>query len=48
MIRNNIPSVAIIIFIALFIVFQITSPSFLYDNDGALRNFGIGSKNKTI
>ena len=41
LIRNNITSVAIVIFLILFVVFQITSPSFLYDNDGALRKFNI-------
>ena len=48
LIRNNITSVSIVIFLILFVVFQITSPSFLYDNDGALRKFGIGRKNKTV
>ncbi len=48
LIRNNITSVAIVIFLILFVIFQITSPSFLYDNDGALRKFGIGKKNKTV
>ena len=48
LIRNNMTSVAIVIFLVLFVIFQITSFSFLYDNDGALRKFGIGRKNKTV
>ncbi len=48
LIRNNVASFAIVLFIVLFIIFQITSPSFLYDSDGGLRVFGLGTKKKTI
>jgi len=47
-IRRNITSIAIIIFIALFCAIQIYSPSFLYNEDGSLREFGIGYKKKTV
>ena len=47
-IRRNITSIAIIIFIALFCAIQIYSPSFLYNEDGSLREFGIGYNKKTI
>jgi len=47
-VRNNKSSFAIILFIMFFVIFQLTEPSFLYDNNGALRQFGLGMKNKTI
>jgi len=47
-IRNNITSISILIFITLFIIVQYLQPAFLYDRDGALREFGLGKKNKTI
>jgi len=47
-IRNNITSIAIIIFIILFTIIQIIEPAFLYDRDGGFRIFGIGKQKKTI
>ena len=47
-IRRNITSVAIIVFIILFCIIQFIEPAFLYDNDGSLRRFGLGSQKKTI
>ena len=47
-IRRNITSVSIIVFIILFCIIQLVEPAFLYDNDGSLRQFGIGSKKKTV
>ena len=47
-IRNNITLVSIIIFAIVFIVTQVMKPGFLYNNDGSVREFGIGYKNKTI
>ena len=47
-IRNNIPLVSIIIFIILFSLVQLYKPLFLYNQDGSIRSFGIGYKNKTI
>ena len=46
--RNNTTLVAIIIFLAIFSVVQLLKPSFLYNKDGSLREFGVGYKNKTI
>jgi hypothetical protein len=46
--RNNVTLVAIILFVIIFIIIQIIKPSFLYKNDGSLREFGVGYKNKTI
>lgn len=47
-IRQNTNLVAIILFIIIFIFIQIIKPSFLYNKDGSLREFGVGYKNKTI
>ena len=47
-VRNNKSSFAIILFVMFFVIFQLSEPSFLYDNNGALRQFGLGMKNKTI
>ena len=47
-IRENVTLTSTILFIILFIIIQIIKPSFLYNKDGSLREFGIGYKNKTI
>ncbi len=47
-INKNIPLVSIIIFIIIFGITQIMKPAFFYNNDGSIREFGIGYKNKTI
>jgi hypothetical protein len=47
-IRKNVPLVSIILFIIIFGSIQILKPSFLYNKDGSLREFGVGYKNKTI
>lgn len=47
-VRNNKASFAILLFIMFFVLFQLSEPAFLYDNDGALRQFGLGMKKKTI
>jgi len=46
--RNNIPLVSILLFISIFALAQILKPAFLYKNDGSIREFGVGYKNKTI
>jgi len=46
--RNNITLVSIVIFLLVFGLVQMMKPSFLYNNDGSLRDFGVGYKNKTI
>lgn len=47
-IRNNPVLVSIILFLTLFIIFQLLKPGFLYNKEGSLRKFGIGYRNKTI
>ena len=47
-IRKNVPLVSILLFIIIFGGIQMLKPSFLYNKDGSLREFGVGYKNKTI
>ena len=47
-IDNNVTLVAIIIFLSIYVIVNLTKPSFLYKKDGTLREFGIGYKEKTI
>jgi len=47
-IRRNITSVAIVIFVVIFCLVQVYAPSFIYNEDGSLRQFGIGYKKKTV
>jgi hypothetical protein len=46
--KNNITLVSIFIFLTIFGIIQTAQPSFLYANDGSIREFGIGYRNKTI
>jgi len=47
-IRNNTTSIAIVIFCMIFFIIQLVKPSILYEKNGSLRQFGIGTKKKTI
>lgn len=47
-VKNNINLFAISIFLIVFILIQYFRPGFLYNNDGSLRQFGIGRKRETI
>ena len=47
-IRKNINSFSIIIFLLSFLLLNYAQPGFLYNNDGTLRVFGLGSKRKTV
>jgi len=47
-VRNNTAGVAIFVYIIVFMLIQYTNPSFLYNEDGSLREFGIGYSSKTI
>jgi len=48
LIEKNSIFTAIILYLILFGLIQLLKPAFLYDNDGSLRDFGIGYRNKTI
>lgn len=39
---------AVLLFLILFAAIQWAKPDFLYKNDGSLRDFGIGTREKTI
>jgi hypothetical protein len=47
-IRENKTIVSIILFIIIFASIQMMKPACFYNNDGSIREFGIGYKNKTI
>tara|TARA_Y100000741_G_C18158329_1_gene520123 strand:+ start:192 stop:440 length:249 start_codon:yes stop_codon:yes gene_type:complete len=47
-IKKNITSVSIILFVTIFSLIQYFQPSIIYNNDGSLRQFGIGTKKKTV
>jgi hypothetical protein len=46
--RNNTTMMAIIIFMLVFGFIQMLQPAFFYKQDGSIREFGVGYKNKTI
>jgi hypothetical protein len=46
--RNNTTLVSIMLFLFIFTMIQMIKPSFLYNKDGSLRDFGVGYKHKTI
>jgi hypothetical protein len=47
-IKKNITSVSIILFVTIFSLIQYIQPSIIYNSDGSLRQFGIGTKKKTV
>jgi hypothetical protein len=48
LIRNNLAGAAILLYVVVFMLVQYMSPSFLYNEDGSLREFGIGYSSKTV
>ena len=47
-IKKHIVSFSIIVFVAIFLIIHNIKPSFLYKNDGSIRQFGVGYRNKTV
>ena len=47
-VRQNFVSFTIFIFLSLFLFTTYIKPNIVYNNDGTLKDFGIGYKNKTI
>ena len=47
-IKKNSISAAIVIFLAIFILFIYIKPNFLFNKRGVLRVFGLGKRNSTI
>jgi hypothetical protein len=47
-IRNNPVLVSIFLFMTIFALIVMWKPGFLFKNDGSIREFGVGYRNKTI
>lgn len=47
-VRRNITAVSVFIFIGIFFIVMSFRPRFIYDKDGSFRQFGLGSRNKTV
>jgi hypothetical protein len=47
-VRRNVVSIAILIYIVLYLLIMSVKPSFLFQKNGSLREFGIGYRNKTV
>ena len=47
-IRNNLAGSAIVLYVIVFMLVQYMNPSFLYNEDGSLREFGVGYSSKTV
>ena len=47
-IRNNLAGSAIVLYTIVFMLVQYATPSFLYNEDGSLREFGVGYSSKTV
>ena len=46
--KKHINMFSIILFLVLFFLLNYLKPSFLYNKDGSLRQFGVGNNKKTI
>lgn len=47
-IRRNITTISIGIYAILFTIVIMLKPAFVYNDDGSLRDFGIGYRKKTV
>ena len=47
-VRRNITSFAVMLFIILYGTMMYIKPGFLFNNDGSLREFGVGFSKKTV
>jgi hypothetical protein len=47
-INNHITTISIAIFIVIYSIIHTIKPSFLFNKDGSLREFGVGFRRKTI
>ena len=48
LIRNNLAGSAILLYVIVFMIVQYANPSFIYNDDGSLREFGVGYSSKTV
>ena len=46
--RKNKVALAILLFIVLYGIFYTIKPAFAYNEDGSMKPFGLGYKNKTV
>lgn len=47
-VRKHITAIAIIIYIIAFVIIQWIKPVFIYNEDGSLKQFGLGTRQKTV
>ena len=47
-IRKHMTSFAIVVFLIIYSTIIVYRPSFLYNTDGSLREFGVGQSKKTV
>ena len=47
-VRRNITTIAILIYLAIFFFTVNLRPTFLFNDDGTLRDFGLGFRKKTV
>ena len=47
-IRQHVVTISIIMYISIYMFIMYLKPSFIFNKNGSLREFGIGSRNKTI
>lgn len=48
LVSENLTLFSILLFFSIYIFIVLIKPTFLFNKDSTLRNFGIGFKNKTI
>ncbi len=48
LVRNNKTTTSIFLFLILYLVIVLLKPNFIYNNDGSLRNFGVGFRKSTV
>jgi len=47
-IRRNIVLLSIVLYLGVYVAIVSMCPTFLYKDDGTLREFGVGYRNKTV
>jgi len=47
-VRRNITSFSIVIFLIVYVLINFFKPAFIYNNDGSLREFGLGFRKTTV
>ncbi len=47
-IHKHITSLSILLFLVIYTAINLMKPSFLYNRDGSLREFGLGLRRKTV